>query len=307
MIEIGFVLLTHANPAQALRLVDVLNRMFDRPQIACHHDFSQYPLSMDLFPLNVRFVQPHIETQWGDIKVVKAGLAAMELLRSSDRPPDWIYLLSAADYPVQPADVMIRDLLRAECDAYLDYRLITYETMRAPAKPGGSGFDDPQYLRTAYNRYCAERIALPSIRSPWKLPREGPIYLKHPKLLRRASFFSAQFQCYAGEHWFTANAKCVDYFLSNQPLHLALFRHLAKRIHADECAYHSMLGNAPQIRACKTNLRYVDWSNDHKATGHPKELTLCDLEKAQASGAHFARKLNVNSPFLEDFSTSLGI
>ena len=56
---LGFVILTHDNPPQILRLINRLVSMFDNPPIVCHHDFSKCDLDTNLFPPNVSFVLPH--------------------------------------------------------------------------------------------------------------------------------------------------------------------------------------------------------------------------------------------------------
>ena len=100
--SIAFVLLSHREPAQLLRLVTTLNRLYDDPPIACHHDFSQCPLDTANFPGNVRFVTASIRTGWAKWSVVRAMLAALRLLYDH-ADPDWFILLSGADYPIRDA------------------------------------------------------------------------------------------------------------------------------------------------------------------------------------------------------------
>ena len=73
MTAIGFVLLTHSDPGQALTLAQVLSDLYGNPPIVCHHDFSQCPLDKSQFPANVRFVEPHFSTFWGCFSIVTGG------------------------------------------------------------------------------------------------------------------------------------------------------------------------------------------------------------------------------------------
>src|SRR5579872_6474400 len=117
--ELGFVILSHTNPEQVLRLISTLNRMYQEPPISCHHDFSQSTLDIGKLPPNVRVVTPSIRTGWGKFSLVQSFLAALDLLyRESD--PDWFSLLSGADYPVAAATDVINELQRATVDAFLD-------------------------------------------------------------------------------------------------------------------------------------------------------------------------------------------
>ena len=49
--RIGFVILSHNNPQQLLRLVRCLQRIYDNPPIAIHHDIGQSPLRRRRFPV----------------------------------------------------------------------------------------------------------------------------------------------------------------------------------------------------------------------------------------------------------------
>ena len=97
---IGFVILSHRDPAQLLRLVQTLNRLYDDPPIACHHDMAQCPLDPSGFPGNVRFVDPSIRTGWAKWSVVRGFIAALRLLYADTGPeragPDWFVMMSAA-------------------------------------------------------------------------------------------------------------------------------------------------------------------------------------------------------------------
>ena len=77
---VGFVLLTHNKPYQAIRLFNTLNRMFNHPPIAWHHDFGLCDLPPDLTTTNAQFVRPHIRTEWGKFSVVDATISALDLL-----------------------------------------------------------------------------------------------------------------------------------------------------------------------------------------------------------------------------------
>ena len=119
--RIGFVILSHNNPRQLLRLVLCLQRIYDNPPIAIHHDIGQSQIRRDDFPSDAQFVSPHLKTGWGKFSVVGAALRALELLYQNAEP-DWFVLLSAADYPTMPAGRVLERLSSSGMDAFLDYR-----------------------------------------------------------------------------------------------------------------------------------------------------------------------------------------
>src|SRR5689334_5099563 len=108
---IGFVILSHNDPDQLVRLVAALDATYDRPPIAIHHNFSFTAVDRGRFGGNVLFVEPHLPTAWGDIKLVRALLAALRLLYRQ-APPDWFTMLTAGDYPVKPGREVVDELRR---------------------------------------------------------------------------------------------------------------------------------------------------------------------------------------------------
>jgi hypothetical protein len=303
MIKIGFVILSHSFAGQLIRLARQLSLLFDDPPIVCHHDGrSRCPLDTGLFPPNVQFVRPSLVTSWGRISVVKAGLAALRLLINRRHPPDWFYLLSASDYPVVSPAVVRADLEDAKHDVFMEIRRITYEL----TKSRGDADGNRRWIRVAYDRYCALRIPVPSPKHPWR-PSFLPI--RNPAILGHLRFFGEEFQCYGGEHWFTANRKAVEWLLSEQPIHRRLEKHYKTRHCVDESYYHCVFGNNKHLRINPYNRRYIDWASVDKGRGrpHPKILDICDLPSILASSAHFARKFQQNSPVLDELDKHLGL
>ena len=116
---LGFVILSHSNPEQVVRLIETLNKLYGSPPIACHHDFFQSKMDRKTLPRNVKLVTPCIATGWGKFSVVEAFLAAVDVLyKESD--PNWFCLLSGADYPIAKAEVVLDELEHSSCDAFLD-------------------------------------------------------------------------------------------------------------------------------------------------------------------------------------------
>ena len=110
-VPIGFVVLSHSEPALLRRLLRALDRAYRNPPIAVHHDFSQCALPVDVgrWSADLQFVRPHVETQWAHISIVEGFLAALENLYAA-RAPDWFVLLSASDFPVREGSTGVREL-----------------------------------------------------------------------------------------------------------------------------------------------------------------------------------------------------
>ena len=121
MNQIGFIILSHANPRQTIRLARRLQNMYDNPPVVCHHDFGQSPISLNEFPSDVRVVMPYVKTGWGKYSVIFASIKSIEIMYR-DFSPDWFVVLSGADYPALPADKVLEDFSSGGMDAYLDFR-----------------------------------------------------------------------------------------------------------------------------------------------------------------------------------------
>src|ERR1035441_4208848 len=121
---VGFLIMSYDKPAQLLRLVRRLMKLYNNPPIVCHHDFSKCSLVGFDFPSEVTFVRPHIEPKWGGISLCHAFLAALRAMYQRADCPGWFVFLSGTDYPVRPAQAILEHLALGGFDAYIDHRLV---------------------------------------------------------------------------------------------------------------------------------------------------------------------------------------
>ena len=279
MKPLGFVLLTHNKPHQTLRLVRRLNEMYGEPPIVIHHDFGKCDVDAALFPGDVRFVRPHIPTEWGRMSAVHAILAGVRHLMDRPDAPEWCTLLSGADYPAARADAVLADLASCGADAFLHHFPV-----------------DPNRPRDAWGRTCVERYLHHQFniyyinrkcRLSWR-PIRLPVALSRPFLP-----FSRAFRCCAGWLWFTANHKAVRALLDgHESPRPAPARHYAKMWCVDESYFHCILCNDSSVKLVNDNKRYTEW---RLGDPHPKALGLADVPAVLASAAaDFARKFDLD-------------
>ena len=271
---IGFVILNHQSAPQLVRLINSLNKTFDSPEIACHHDFSQCPLEVSRFPDNVRFVLPHLETRWGHISVVRAFLKALLILYRTATPPDWFVLLSGSDYPIRPARDLREKLLHTEADAFIHSRLVFR----------GSTYDD--WNNSGYERYCCNTIRVPSLTKRLRFTHRTFVL---PKF---RTPFGPTFRCYSGEHWFCGNHRAAACLLSGRGEHRRLLESYENVQSPDESYYQTILCNEPSLRVFPETLHYIRWASVGDA--HPSVLNDQDVEEIVNSGKYFARKFDMN-------------
>jgi hypothetical protein len=289
---IGFVLVSHDKPAQLLRLVRRLMKLYDNPPIVCHHDFGKCSLEGFDFPREVTFVRPHIETKWGGMSFCLAFFAALRTLYQRADRPEWFAFISGTDYPVRPAQTVLDQLAGSDFDLYMDHRVAEYPWAPDPGvKYDAHSFNSVDWVPLAYDRYVAIRLWLPWYSLARKKPvrvRVGTVRSKW--LVGPFNPFSETLKCYAGSAWFTANLKTAERLLADNAMNRSLFAHYSKRFIPDESLPHTMLCNQPDLRISKDRLRYVDWS---RGGHHPKTLGMEDIPSILASEAHFARKFDL--------------
>jgi len=303
---VGFIMVTYNKPHQILRLVTTLNRMFDRPPIVSHHDFSKCDLPLATFPENFAVVRPHEITGWGIFSVVEGMLRALKLMYESPNPPDWFMLISAADYPIKPADRILSDLVTGDYDAYIDYEEVVYNQGR-------------EWLRTCYERYCVAKFRLTYPNRKLGLTKRT-ITLKNPLLAQPFVPFSKNLRCFAGSHWFSANRQAAEYLLEFHRTKTALADHYRwlescgdmksynQLVIPDESYYQTVLCNAPNLKVQNKDFRYIDWSSPIPGD-RPKTLLMADLPDLLNSPAHFARKFDIDrdAQILDELDKVIGL
>jgi hypothetical protein len=288
---IGFVLLV--NPfnklEQSERLIRKLNRMFDHPPIACHHDFGQNPRFIENLPGNVQIVRPHVATRWGDFSCVEAAIQALRLLYAGAGGPEWFVFLSGADYPIKPASQILAELKASPYDGHMEHKLVSEGDLAYPADPDNlQAWRGETWLRQCRKRYCSLRLDVRGINRYLRFSTRT-FWLEHPIFTRGRLPFTPEFKCYAGEVWFSANHRCTRRILDFYDHDCRVAKHYRKTLVPEESYLQTVLANAPDLKLSQNYLRYVDWT---RGGSNPKVLTMEDLPKLTKSGSHFARKFD---------------
>jgi hypothetical protein len=303
MDQIGFVILSHNHPQQLLRLVRCLQRLYDNPPIAIHHDIGQSPIRERDFPSGVKFVSPHLSTRWGRFANVIAALRALELLYDSSEPK-WFFFLSGADYPIMSASKVFNELSSAAVDALMDYREVQsieddVHSVFPPENPSLKYYASSHNLAKAWHRYIGLNVWLPIV-------RKGPRLGRHTFYLSRKAWrspFGPKFKCFYGDTWFAGNSKVARILLNPVEAHLRLRRHLRLRDVPSECYYQTVIANTDGLKISTATRRFSEWIVDGDA--HPKILDSSDLTPIIQSKAYFARKFVPDSPVLDEIDKLL--
>ncbi|NVK56112.1 MAG: hypothetical protein HWE26_10875 [Alteromonadaceae bacterium] len=277
--ELGFVLLTHGNQPQSLKLIHTLNTMFQYPKIVIHHDFSKCTFDKDMFSDNVTFVEDFVVTSWGGFSLISAMMKAIKLMLSSDDCPNWVKVLSANDYPIKQAEDIIERFADSNADVFIGYRKLDYNNL------------EERWKKNYYQRYCGINFVFKSQWLKNGKPIQMPIF-KAPFITKHFLPFSSVLPCYIGSQWFTANRKAMRYLLAFYESRNSIVRHFEKVKIPDEAFCQTIFCNASDLVVENNNLRYVDWS---EGKPHPKTLNQYDYQNIIDSDALFARKFDLVS------------
>ena len=277
MYDVGFIIISHNNSQQSLRLLNTLNKMFNFPPIAWHHDFSKSPFPTSKLSSNVQLVQNYVQTSWGSYSLVEAKLRALALLYR-DEGPYYYVTLSGADYPVMNAKSIISDLEASKYDALIRNTLIDYYHL------------NKEWHKQFYKRYCSIKLLFRRKNKTGLNIVSQVTLFKHPIITSFFTPFSKTVKCWGGEFWYTGTRKSAETIIKHvQEDPLGLVAHYKRVKIPDESIFQTILKNDKTIACSSDNKRYIDWSEQMP---HPKTLDITDFNKIKESGAHFARKFD---------------
>lgn len=303
MNRFAFAILSHNNPGQLLRLTRTLSRLYNDPRIVCHHNFNMCPLDETDFPANCQFLHPHVDTHWGDISLVKAGLLAIEKLHQFGGW-DWFFLLSGSDYPIAKPENIMRELGSANFDAILDNRLIEYDryAVEGSDAKGQFGFSRQCWPSIGYDRYLTYQVSYPSLTRRFR-PTKRWIKIRNPFWLRMLRKWPVNFKVYGGDLWCGGNRRTAE-VLARHPQQRSILQFFHSKHIPEEAVYHTIIRNSDLTVGSFGSRRFYKWP---EPVAHPKWLAEDDYIEIIDSGSWFARKFLPDDPVLERIDENLGL
>jgi hypothetical protein len=282
---IAFLVVSHRNPGQVLRLVRALREAEDS-HVLVHHDQRREPLdAADVDDAGGQLVGYGLSVEWGNVAYTEMLLRALAEL-SEQHDPDWVAVVSGQDYPLRPLRDFEAHLRRSLHQALLgDHWELDLD---AEPPPPHREF----YLRYRYRHYAPPRpvaAAIARVLGPRGYVRELPMGLgmrlgikpwRHP--------FGPGLRCYVSSDWLTLEREAVRAVLDFSRTRTAVMRHYRRTIIPSESLFATVLFNDPSISVgpAPRLLGFEDGSP------HPHTFRSRDVDRLLGSGLHFARKFD---------------
>lgn len=125
MAKVLYLIASHTNPDQVVRLVRAIKSRSPESQILIHHDYSNSHLSSTAFESmsNVTIMEDYVPVLWGDFSMIKMELHCINWLMTHSVEFDWLIFLSGQDYPIHPISQIEQFLEETEYDGFMEYFL----------------------------------------------------------------------------------------------------------------------------------------------------------------------------------------
>ena len=299
MAKFLYLIASHTNPDQVVRLVNTIVKGSSDSQVLIHHDYSNCYLNPSAFEMsNVHVLEDTVSVGWGEFSMIQMELNCINWLVANAVKFDWLIFLSGQDYPIKPIAEIEKFLEHTEHDGFMDYFLAKNPPEKQTA--GGLNWEKAIGLRRYFYHYyklapAPNEKLIARLRSlnnkiinNWQpliklMLNKSGVYLG----VRCSTPFSPKFQCYVGSQWYTLSDRCIQYihdFVKRSPEYTKYYQ---KVLIPDESFFQTILLNHSPLKIFNDNKRYISWGEET-----PAVLGVEDVEALITSNQHFARKFN---------------
>jgi hypothetical protein len=300
--RLAYLVLSHANPPQVVRLVERLLAYDSTCDVVIHHDTGR--TTLDGYGLE-NHERAHVlaferNAWWGGPRLARSMLLSLRWIGETIAP-DWTVVLSGQDYPTRPAAELHAKLSDSDADAFVT--LFATVDPKRPSEPEVESWHARYYYAWYRLPRLSRGLKIPgtgrrarwwwqfSWAQPllfiWTLPRDSGTVLG---IRRRRTPFGPNFRCYAGATWFAVNGHGLQALIDFATACPDVIDYYARTILPDESLFHSLLMNDPDVTVATPNLTHIRF--DERTSAHPATVTVDDLDGIEASGAFFTRKVD---------------
>jgi hypothetical protein len=284
--RVVYIVVSHRNPGQVLRLVSALKEGPGAEVLVRHGEPGARLDPRALEELGAHSLDDGIDVQWGELSHFRMLLRALEqALEAHD--PEWVVVLSGQDYPIRPLHEVEAFLASAKEDAFLQDAW-ELDTSRFPGPP-----EDEFFLRYAYRHFKVPGwLPRPPGRlRPLLYRRDLPQGLPSRIGIRRTCLpFDSEYRCFVSADWLTVRRRAARILIDAAREDRRLMSHYRRSVIPAESFFATVLMNAPGLQVARESRRFVSFAGP--GVPHPEVLTTGDLNRVLDSGMDFARKFD---------------
>ena len=282
---LAFLVLSHRDPGQVLRLIRAL-REGDRAAVAVRHDQRRSTLGADdVEAAGGSLITDGHEVGWGDLAYVRMILDALEATARATGA-DWVVTVSGQDYPLRPIGELEYHLAASQHQALLaDSWWLDLDA--APAPPRDEFFRRYRYRHYPMARGPARLIgrALGRLAYQRSMPAGSPDLLglrppRHP--------FGPGLRCHVSSDWLMVDRRAIESLVRFARDNGAAMRHYARTAMPSESFFATALASDPAISVSHAP-RAIRFQ---PGAAHPDTYGEEDVPDLLASGAYLARKFD---------------
>lgn len=272
-----YIVISHRNPEQVVRLVRVLREGPSARVLVRHDPRGERLQGEEIEAAGGEPVEDRLKSRWGGWSHLRLIVCCVrEAVARHD--PDWVLVLSGQDYPLRPLADIETDLDNSPADA----RLGSVRQVETDRPAIG---DDEFYLRCRYRHYARPRVfpsSLPRSIRPFVYARDLPPLIG----VRRND--PAPLAYFASADWLTLGRAGIRAVLAASE-NRRLTRHFRRVAVPSESFFASVLLADPSLIVERDNRRFSPFAD---GAAHPDTLASGDYHRLLASGADFARKFD---------------
>jgi Core-2/I-Branching enzyme len=276
-VTVAYVVISHRNPEQVLRLVRALREGPSARVLVRHDPRGESLPNADIEAAGGEPIEDRFKSGWGGWSQLQLMLGCLREAMARHNP-EWTLILSGQDYPLRPLAEIEAELEASPADACLGAVRAVEE--RRPAEG-----EDEFFLRCRYRHYTRPRVipaALPGRMRPLAYARELPPLVG----VRRIE--PPPLELYASADWLTLRRPATQAVLDASE-DRRLRRHFRRVAVPSESFFASVLLGNLSLIVERDNRRFTAFAH---GAPHPKTLTTSDFDRLLASGADFARKFD---------------
>jgi len=285
---VAFLVVSHRNPEQVLRLVRVL-REGESTAVVVRHD--ERGCSLDACAVEAAggsLLADHHEADWGSNAFADMLLGALEHVRRL-HDPDWVVTLSGQDYPLRPVDELSRLLTEGP------YQALLHDSWELDLTRRATPPRDEFFRRYAYRHYAVPRSvagavsrALGSRAYVRVMPPGQPVLVG---LRARRTPFGPGLGCRVSSDWLMLHRTAIESLLGFVGSNPGVMRYYRRAVIPSESLFATALGNDPAIAVgpAPRSLRF------QPGAANPDVLGARDVGELLRGGGYLARKFDAEA------------